>query len=59
MKRAGATPPLRLKMEKTFLKSLAYTITGWRCGHGAGDAGGLNFFRSIVTFSRDRRPEFA
>jgi hypothetical protein len=29
------------------------------CGHGAGDAGGLNFFRSIVTFSRGRRPEFA
>jgi hypothetical protein len=47
MKHAGATPPLRLK---TFLKSLADTITGWRCGHGAGDAGGLNFFRSIVTF---------
>ena len=25
----------------------------------AGDAGGLNFFRSIVTFSRGQRPEFA
>jgi hypothetical protein len=39
--------------------------TAIRYGHlkdgklSAGDAGGLNFFRSIVTFSRGWRPEFA
>jgi hypothetical protein len=46
-------------MAKTFLKSLTDTITAGGCGHGARVAAGLNFFRSIVTFSRGRRPEFA